>query len=375
MNLFEFEGKKLLEGFGVPYLRSALVYSPSDPAPLPFPFVLKAQVMAGGRGKAGGVKVCRTQADYDKYVRDIFGLTIKGQTVPALMAAEMGAVEREWYLSITLQGVSRPVLMASPAGGMDIEEVARTRPEKLLRMEIEPFVGLKNYQLRRLSDHMGAENPSELWALAENLYRAFQGLDAELVELNPLATVGGKLIALDAKVVLDDHASRRQSAVFADIAAGRALMPSYVEPEKEKTTITFVPLEGNVALISDGAGTGMLTLDLVGDNGGRVASFCELGGVTNAEVMHRAMDLSLSADCGAKSVLIVLIGGFNRMDHMAEGIVRYLSEHKLDIPVFTRMCGTLEAEGKAMMAAAGYETMDDLAETVRRAVRAAKEAR
>jgi succinyl-CoA synthetase beta subunit len=375
MDLFEFEGKRILASFGIPVPQGEMVYDRYTPAPVPFPLLLKAQVAAGGRGKAGGIRICRTEADYAKNIDSMFGMDIKGHAVNALLAVPFEEASREWYVSITLQGSgAKPLLMASPMGGVDIEEAAETKPGMLLRAEIEPFVGIKDYQIRRVIAQLGVsdkDQAAQLTALLHNLYRAFTESSALLMEINPLGMLGGKIMALDAKVVLDDNSKKAVPELFEDIRRGREKIPGYKEAEHESTTITFVPLEGRVALIADGAGTGMLSMDLVTDAKGSLASFCELGGTTNSDVMYRAMELTLPPGFTAKSLLIVLIGGFNRMDEMAEGISRYLTRHAVSIPVFTRMCGTREEEGKAIMGKAGLLTYSDLAETVKLAVDAA----
>ncbi len=371
MNLFEFEGKSLLREYGVPVPESSLVTSETAPAPMPYPFVLKAQVMTGGRGKAGGVKVCSNQAEYKENAHNILNMEIKGHKVHGLLAEEMKKPEKELYLSITLQGVAKPMLIFSAMGGMDIEEVARTNPDAIVKLEIDPFTGLKDYQINSLCKKAPHVNKKELAAMIRKVEKAFFGTSALLVEINPLGLVDGRLIALDSKFVIDDHSPSMQG-VMGELAANRLSLHAYTEPEKEKTTITYVPLSGDIALISDGAGTGMLTLDLIRDFGGKVACFCELGGMTTEEVIYRAMELAVGGNPQVKAVIIVLIGGFNRMDNMARGVVQYVSEHQVKIPVFTRMCGTMEEEGIRIMAEAGIPTYYDLTETVRLATTGGK---
>ncbi len=372
MDLFEFEGKDLLREAGIPTPGNAMVYEAGGKAPLGYPFVLKAQVLTGGRGKAGGIKVCNDDAEFARNAASILGLEIKGHKVCGLMAEEMAKPDHELYLSISRNGEGgRPLLIASPMGGMDIEQVAGERPDALLTLPIDPFAGLQAYHHAMLAERMPMADADGLRAVVEKLYAAMKKFNATLIEINPLGVVGGALVALDAKVALDDDAGRLHAPLLDRIRSGREKLKGYSEPVRENNTITFVPLEGEVGLISDGAGTGMLALDLVSDAGGRVASFCELGGITNADVMYRAMEKTLFPGNTAKSVLIVLIGGFNRMDDMAEGITRYLLDHKVNVPVFTRMCGTKEEEGFAIMKRHGLETYGDLMETVALSVAAA----
>lgn len=374
MNLFEFEGKELFSNYKIPVPHSKLLCSAKEEAPLRYPFVLKAQVMTGGRGKAGGVKVCYNEKEYKKYASDILHMTIKGHPVHGVLAEEMIQAEKELYVSITLQGVEKPTLIVSSMGGMDIEEVSHTQPDKILKLEIDPFTGLKEYQLKYIAKVIDIENKEDFFQLIKKVETAFFQSQAVLVEINPLGIVNGKFIAMDSKVVLDSH-SKKTEKYRINLEQNRTILSSYQTPEIEKTTITYVPLEGEIGLISDGAGTGMLTLDLVYDNGGSVASFCELGGTTPAEVMYRAMELTMAKGNAIKSLLIVLIGGFNRMDDMANGITKYIKDNALDIPIFTRMCGTMENEGKNIMKDNGLLTYDNLTQTVKYAVNASKEVR
>ena len=352
MDLFEYEGKRLLREHGIPTPKSSLIYSADEQAPLQFPFVLKAQVLTGGRGKAGGIKVCSTQQEYKEHAKAILGMHIKGQPVYALLAEEMASPSNEIYLSVTVKN-GRPLFIASAMGGVDIEEVAKSQPDKILTLELDIFYGLHKYQLNRLAAFLPMLEAEDLKSIANKLFSAF--------------------CALDAKVTLDDDAEKPQKALFAALREDREKLNCYSEPVKEDNTITFVQLEGNIGLISDGAGTGMLALDMVYNAGGHVASFCELGGITNADVMHLAMEKTFFPGNTVKSLLIVLIGGFNRMDDMANGITAYMKAHKLDIPVFTRMCGTMEEEGERIMRENGLTTYRDLTQTVQLSVSAAKE--
>ena len=365
MNLYEYEGKRLLSSFDIPVPKSEMIYSDNIQAPLPYPFVLKAQVLTGGRGKAGGIKVCTDEALFKKNASEMLAMTIKGYKVNGLLCEQMVEAEHELYLSITLQGVDKPTLIISADGGMEIEEVAEKNPEKIIKMEIDPFTGLKEYQLKTIAKLLKYSDEQDLISLLKKLQQAFFKTKALLVEINPLGVVDGKLIAMDSKFVLDDNARRVVGETMANIENERKKLINLATEEKEKTTITYVPLEdGEIGLISDGAGTGMLTLDLISDEGGKVASFCELGGITSSEVMYRAMQLTLESGVPVKKVLAVFIGGFNRMDDMANGITAYLKDHPIDIPIFTRMCGTMEEEGKRIMSEAGLVTYDNLVESV-----------
>lgn len=361
MDLFEYEGKAFLRRFDIPTPQGCLLTGSGLPVPMELPFVLKAQVMTGGRGKAGGVKVCNTQEEYRAHGESILHMQIKGHQVHGLLAEELVQAEKELYISITQQGVSRPTLIFSTMGGMDIESVASASPDAICKIKIDPFTRLKAYQKKQLAGMMGVD-AGEASAFLEKLERAFFDGHALLVEINPLGVSGGKLLAMDAKVSIDGHA-RGASGYLEQLSKERMGLYAYQPLEKEATTVTYVPLSGDVGMISDGAGTGMMTLDLLTDMGLDVACFTELGGMTSEEVMYRAMELTLGNHPDIRALLIVLIGGFNRMDNMARGITRYIREHQVSIPVFTRMCGTMEEEGVRIMEDAGLKTYYDLTQT------------
>ena len=369
MKLFEFEGKALLSRYGIEVPRSRMA---EDSAPLPYPFVLKAQTLSGGRGKAGGVRLCENQEAFETNRQEIMDLTIQGHPVHGLLAEEAVSIQRELYIALTLQGVSRPKLIACASGGMEIETLAKTAPEQILNMEIDPLDGLSGEDLQRIASFLHLPEESGILSLLKNLQTCFFDTDALLVEINPLGLVEGRVVALDAKVELDDHAAYRHPEEFRQLEEGRSALKAYQAAEDDGTTITFVPLDGDIGLISDGAGTGMLTLDMLHDLGGKTASFCELGGTTPASTMYKALEYTMSTGRPLKSLLVVLIGGFNRMDDMANGIVGYHRDHPLQIPIFVRMVGNMEEAGKEIMAAAGFSTFDNLTEAASAAVAAAK---
>jgi len=369
MDLFEYEGKQLFRRFDIPVPDSELIADIEKKPQLEFPYVLKAQTMTGGRGKAGGIQPCTCSGDFDRHAPRIMGMKIKGYPVYALLAEKMVKPDRELYLSITLQGVRNPTLIASAMGGMEIENVAAEHPEEILRMEIDPFIGLKDYQLRDLAKKLALRNDSSFREFILHVQKLFFDCNAQLVEINPLGVFDGRLMAMDAKVALDNHAQASHTELFKSLEAEREAI-GFRTPKGDGTTITYVPLDGEIGLISDGAGTGMLTLDLLNRAGGTVASFCELGGTTNADVMYKAMEYTLQKK--VKSVLVVLIGGFNRMDDMANGMTNYLAEHPSKVPLVTRMCGTMEEEGLRIMESAALVTCRDLMEAVQKAVNAAK---
>ncbi len=374
MKLFEFQAKRIFKEYGLPVPESELLLSNSDVPRLPFPLVLKSQVLTGGRGKAGGIKICPNKKELSALLNQLFNMKIKDEPVRAVLAEEKAEINQEFYLAITLQGGNaRPLVIASSAGGMDIEQVAAQTPKKIIRIPIDPLIGPQDYQIRYLAKRLDYQNTTELKNFITKLYQAFNELDATLLEINPLVSTDTGLLALDGKVTLDSKAASRQRELFKELIEEQQALPGAdsVSAHVSEDTITYVPLNGTVGLISDGAGTGMLTLDLIKDTGGEAANFCEMGGLTSPEVMYKAMETVL-ADSKVKSLLVILIGGFNRMDEMAEGIVKYKQIHGLDIPVIVRMCGTMEEEGKELMAQAGIPAYDDLLEAVGAAVKGAE---
>lgn len=368
MKLYEFQGKALFREAGIPVPRGAVVTA-SDRSGLFAPSAVKAQVLSGGRGKAGGVLLVSTQAEAEKAAGSILSMELKGEPVRALLVEEKMNIRAEYYLAVTFDGeAGTPLFMASASGGMDIESVAEHSPEKILKLPVDPLWGLTDYKLRAMADFLGYENKKEFASFARKVWTLFREKNAVLVEINPLVVTDSGLVALDSKIEIDDDARPRLKDLFEKNLAEQAALTG-VEGEADHGTITYVPLEGNVGLISDGAGTGMLTLDLIRDLGGDAADFCEMGGLTSPEVMYSAMDQVFSDKKDIKSLLVVLIGGFNRMDEMAEGITAFLRDHPVSIPLVVRLCGTMEEEGKAIMKEAGLPVYDDLRTAVADAVR------
>jgi len=368
MKLYEFQGKALFREAGIPVPKGAVVTA-SDRSGLFAPSAVKAQVLSGGRGKAGGVLLVSTQEEAEKAADSILSMELKGEPVRALLVEEKMNIRAEYYLAVTFDGeAGTPLFMASASGGMDIESVAEHTPEKILKLPVDSLWGLTDYKLRAMADFLGYEDKKEFASFARKVWSLFREKNAVLVEINPLVVTDSGLAALDSKIEIDDDARPRLKELFEKKLAEQAALTG-AEEEANHGTITYVPLEGNVGLISDGAGTGMLTLDLIRDLGGEAADFCEMGGLTSPEVMYSAMDQVFSDKKDIQSLLVVLIGGFNRMDEMAEGITAYLRDHKISIPLVVRLCGTMEEEGKAIMKEAGLPVYDDLRTAVADAVR------
>lgn len=368
MKLFEFQAKEIFRRHGIAVPNGTLITRRDEAASLGPPLVLKAQALTGGRGKAGGVVIWDGSEDVVTLVERLLALEIRGEKVRAVLAEEKANILHEYYISITVRGTTAtPVLVASEEGGVEIESVAKETPEKIVTIEIDPLTGPKQYQVRALAKGMCVSDTRDLQKVVDGLWSVFTACDATLVEVNPLVATPEGFVALDGKMVLDDKAAFRRGELLSELKAEQTKRLDVSLEEVRSDTITYVPLDGTVGLISDGAGTGMLTIDLIRDEGGVAADFCEMGGFTSPQVIYDAMSMVL-ADEKVRSLLVVLIGGFNRMDEMAEGIIRYYEEHKPDIPIFVRMCGTMEEVGIEMMRQAGFSTYDDLLTAVRAAV-------
>ena len=377
MRLLEFQAKRLFLKHGIPVPRNVLLESSTNLENLPYPVMLKAQVPVGGRGKAGAIKSAADANEATLVLGELLNTPIKGNLVRVVLAEEKVEVRKELYLAILIDKLARlPVIMASDAGGVDIEQVARERPARITKKYIDPFIGLSDHTARYLAKRIGIEEHLRDFAkLVYSLFDIFQGYDGTLVEINPLAVTSKGLVALDAKVVLDDKAAYRHGELFRRLedeqSRSQQANSSKAERLAKDKGITYVSLDGNVGMISDGAGTGMLTVDLIKDAGGKAANFCELGGFGGKESMQQALEVVL-ANPRVKVLLISLIGGLTRMDEVADGIVAYLEGHELAVPLVVRMCGTQEEAGRATLQAVGIEAVDDLPAAIRTAVETAR---
>ena len=337
MRLFEFQAKRIFRDHGIPTLRSVLLTSAEEASSLEAPMVLKAQVLAGGRGKAGGVKIWDGSQDAGALVRELLSMEIKGEKVRAVLAEEKATILHEYYMSITVNGTAAtPVLVASEAGGVDIERVAQETPEKIVTIPINPLIGPSDYQVRALAKGIGVKDRKGLKKIVDGLWSVFSGCDATLVEVNPLVSTPDGFVALDGKMVIDDKAAFRQGEALADLKAEQGGFP---EPRLSRAFRHdyLRALDGTVGLISDGPVPACLPSTSSEMRAG-LQDFCEMGGLTSPQVMYDAMSAVLSDD-KVKKLLVVLIGGFNRMDEMAEGIIRYRDERGLNVPIVVRCAG------------------------------------
>jgi succinyl-CoA synthetase beta subunit len=378
MRLLEYQAKRILAEYGIPVPEGNLLRSAADLAGVPLPVVLKAQVPAGGRGKAGGIQIATGRGEAANLVGDMLDARIRGYPVSAILAEAQTDINREIYLALLLdKRTNLPLVMASASGGVDIEQVARESPEQIVAIHVDPCIGLQPYAIRYAAEAIGVGDVAGLGSILRQMWIILAAYDATLVEINPLAETPAGLVALDAKIVLDEKAAFRHSDLFASLRKEQAQLGSaehaLAEQLAQERGITYVLLDGDVGLVADGAGTGMLILDLIQDAGGRAANFCEMGGLASPEVMCQAIEVVL-ANPGVRALLISLIGGLTRMDEMAEGIVRYLEHQRSPVPLVVRMCGTQEEVGKATLQDVGLGAFDDLPEAVRHVVALAREA-
>jgi succinyl-CoA synthetase beta subunit len=376
MRLLEFQAKRMLKEVGIGVPKGTLLASPQDLSKVTFPAVLKVQVPVGGRGKAGAVRVAGNAEEGATIVKTLFATPVKGYPIQALLAEERVEIQKEFYLAYLIdKQANLPVVMASAEGGVEIEEVARKSPEKIIKKHIDPFLGLQDFNIRPLAKALGVDFQT-LKNLVKTMVQLFHEKDATLVEINPLAMTSNGLVALDAKILLDDKAAYKHEDLFKSLQAEQKALDKRerTAPEQmvEGTGITYVPLDGDIGVIADGAGTGMLTLDLIHQYGGQAANFCEMGGLSNAETMEKSIHVILS-NPRAKVLLIGLIGGMTRMDEMGEGIYQYLKKANQRPPIVVRMCGTKADVGKARLKEVGIETHEDLSAAVREAVGRIKE--
>lgn len=381
MNLHEYQSKLRFAEFGVPVPKGKVANSPQQAyeiaKELGTPVVVKAQVLIGGRGKAGGVKLAQTPEEAQQRAEDILGMDIKGHKVLKVLLDPASEIQTEIYLGVTNDRAARkPLIMASAEGGVDIEEVNRQTPEKIIREHIDPFLGLRDYQVRNLA--YGIELPRELWKqfgkIARGLYECYVNSDATLAEINPLIIDGtGNLVAVDGKMSIDESSLFRHP----DLAEMR---DTSAEPDEETEAraagLSYIKLDGEIGCMVNGAGLAMTTMDMTKLFGGSPANFLDIGGGAKAETVAAALRIILK-DPNVKAVLFNIFGGITRGDEVAKGILAALDEVQVDLPMVVRLVGTNEEEGRRLLDEADIPNMvtaATLAEAAQKAVEAAKSA-
>ena len=376
MNLLEHQGKELLHRFGIPVPAGGLARTPREArrvaARLGGAVVVKAQVLTGGRGRAGGITMAATPDEAAEQAAELLGMTIGGYVVRTLWIEVASEIAREYYLSLMLdRSTKQPLFMLNTSGGVDVEEAAAARPQAPTRLHVRPLIGFRPFEARRLLYGAGIEDVGERTQIAsiiERLYAAFVGCDALLCEINPLAvTTHGEVPALDAKVTIDDYALSRHP----DIAA---MYDPESEAPQERVAhakgISYVKLDGEVGILGYGAGLVMSTLDLIVQAGGRPANFCDLGGGGDPGRIVDAFEV-VTADPQVRSIISNVFGGITRCDHVAGGILAAFKSLRIAQPVVVRLDGTNAAEGRSLLANAGISnltTEPTMLEAARRAV-------
>jgi succinyl-CoA synthetase beta subunit len=376
MDLYEYQGKELFRRFGIPVSDGRLATSPEEARiaaqELGGQVVVKAQVLTGGRGKAGGIKLADGPDEAESHARAILGMDINGHVVRKLWIESASDIATEYYLSLTFdRGEKKALFMLTKEGGIDIEEVAAERPEALARLHVDPLEGFQRYQARRLIYGAGIEDEGEqkqIARIAEQLYAAFIGSDAMLCEINPLiVTPDGEVKALDSKFTVDDNALYRHP----DIAEMRDL-DAYPPEERlaRAKDVTYVKLDGEVGVLGNGAGLVMSTLDVVALAGGRPANFCDLGGGGDAQGVVDALEI-ITADRQVNAILFNIFGGITRCDEVARGILQALGQLTIDDPIVVRLDGTNAEEGRRLLqeaAPANLHVEPTMLEAAKRAV-------
>jgi len=355
VDLYEYQGKDLFRRFGIPVSDGRLATTPEEARAaaeeLGGPVVVKAQVLTGGRGKAGGVKLADDPADAEEKARGILGLDIRGHVVRKLWIERASDIAKEYYLSVTFdRGVKQPLFMLTTEGGVEIEQVAEGSPDALARLHVDPLEGFHPYQARRLIYGASIDDPNEqkqILAIVEKLYRCFVESDAMLCEVNPLiVTPDGEVKALDSKFTVDDSSLFRHPdiAEMRDVEAADPL-----ETFAREKGVTYVKLDGEVGILGNGAGLSMSTVDVVVVAGGKPANFCDLGGGGDAQGVVDALEV-ITRDDQVRSIFFNIFGGITRCDEVARGILTALDQMQIKLPIVVRLDGTNAEEGRKILA-------------------------
>jgi succinyl-CoA synthetase beta subunit len=365
MKLYEYMGKELLARYGVPVPRGRIATSPAEAAQaareIGAPVAVKAQILSGKRGKGGGIKFAPTPEEAEEKARTILGTLVQGHRVEHVLVEEQLKIDRELYVAITIDGAAKkPVLIASAQGGMDIEDVFE---KYILKVYLDLCLGMQPYLARNVSRQLdlSGTHAKEMQDLLSKMYRVFREKDAELVEINPLVISGEKLIAADAKVTIDDEALYRQK----DLPIVEERTP--LEKMAHEIGLSFVQLDGNIAVLANGAGITMGTLDTIQYYGGRPANFLDAGGGTGMEATAKGLEILLETN--PKVILINIFGGITRCDDVANALVKVKREKGgIPVPVVIRLAGTNEEEGKQILEENGFIVFKKMDEAAARAV-------
>jgi succinyl-CoA synthetase beta subunit len=370
MKIHEFQARDILAEQGIPVPLGEVATTPAEARAIAGRIggrvVVKAQVLVGGRGKAGGVKLASDPAEAQAVARQILGMDLKGITVRKVMVAKAVNIQKEMYLGMTIdRATQRVVAMGCAEGGVEIEEVARTSPEKIIKIYIHPTLGLADYQTRQMGFDMGLDPTfsRDFMRIMHGMFNAMVAVDASLVEINPLVVVEGKLLAIDSKINLDDNALFRHP----ELEKMRDLdEEDPYERAAREVGLNFVKLDGNIGCVVNGAGLAMATMDVVKLYGGEPANFLDIGGGARSESVAAALNIILS-DPKVKAILFNIFGGITRCDEVAKGIIAARSQLERTVPMVVRLLGTNEEEAHRILAEANLlsaTTMEEAAELV-----------
>ena len=387
MNIHEYQAKEIFRKYGVPTPRGGVAFSGPEARKVAEElggdlWVVKAQIHAGGRGKAGGVKLAKSLDEVEKIAEEMLGMTLvthqtgpEGKVVKKVYIEEGADIKAEYYLGMVLdRALEMPVMMASTEGGMEIEEVAEKTPEKIIKVPIDPAIGFQPFHARKLAFGLGLgkDEQKEFIKFASALYNVYMDNDAELIEINPLIKTGeGKFIALDAKMGFDDNALYRHP----EIAEMRDLDEEEpTELEAKKYGLSYIKLDGNVGCMVNGAGLAMATMDIIKHEGGEPANFLDVGGGANPDTVAKGFEIILS-DPNVKSIFVNIFGGIVRCDRVANGILEATKKVEVNVPVIVRLDGTNAEEAAEILRNANIKNIipaTDLKDGAKKAVAAAK---
>ncbi|MBO8167561.1 MAG: ADP-forming succinate--CoA ligase subunit beta [Thermoanaerobacteraceae bacterium] len=368
MKLFEYLGKELFKQYGIPVPQGGVAGSPEEAARKAADLaeaVVKSQILSGKRGKAGGIKFVSGVDEAKKAAAQLLGTELRGFKVERVLVEEKLPIEKEYYLAITVDGsAKKPVILASSEGGMDIEEVLE---DKIVRQEVNVSIGVQPYLGREIAERLGltGDYAKQFTKIITRIYTMFKELDAELVEINPLIIARDKLIAADSKVTIDDD------ALFRHKDLPKVEERTEAEQKAHALGLSYVELDGDIAIMANGAGITMATLDIIQHYGGKPANFLDAGGGASIEAMAAALEILLSTN--PKVILINIFGGITRCDDVANAFITVKQQREIPVPVVIRLVGTNEAEGVALLKEHGIVTFRSMEEAARKAVNLAKQ--
>ena len=376
MKIHEYQARQIFRDYGIPVPDGVLCYNVYEvekaAREINRMVVVKAQVLAGGRGKAGGVKLARTVEDAKNAAKQILGMDIKGLTVEKVLVTDAVDIEKEFYVGLINDRNTKSItLMVSAEGGVEIEEVAKNNPEKIIKFSINPLTGLLDYQARNVAlqlfdNIMFAQNAASIFM---KLYKLYIETDATLAEINPLVlTTGNEILAIDGKMNFDDNALFRQPKILALREPDEEELQEIAAHEKG---LAYIKLDGNIGCMVNGAGLAMATMDMIKLYGGSPANFLDIGGSSNPQKVIDAMNILLS-DKNVKAVMINIFGGITRCDDVAKGLIKALEVLTTDIPIVVRLSGTNAEEGLSLLKQTGLPTVSSMSEAAKMAIELSK---